>query len=101
MLDSSTIPARLREAPRWLLWRHEPNSDPNKKPRKVPYYANGRRRGATDTPEDRAALASFEEVREALATGGWSGAGFALGDGFQGVDIDDAEEHNLLDVAAA
>lgn len=101
MLDSSTIPAKLREAPRWLLWRHEPNSDPNKKPRKVPYYANGRRRGATDTPEDRAALASFEEVREALATGGWSGAGFALGDGFQGVDIDDAEEHNLLDVAAA
>lgn len=101
MLDPSKIPAGLRDARRWLLWRYEPSHDPNKKPRKVPFYISGRKRGATDTPEDRASLGSFEEVREALAAGGWSGAGFALGDGFQGVDIDEAEDHNLLDVVAA
>lgn len=101
MLDPSKIPAGLRDARRWLLWRYEPNHDPSKKPRKVPFYISGRKRGATDTPKDREALAPFEEVREALSAGGWSGAGFALGDGFQGVDIDEAEDHNLLDVVAA
>jgi hypothetical protein len=51
------VPALLRELPVWLL--HDRY--------KVPIYASGNnRRGATDTPEDRDELVSFEDAAAAL-----------------------------------
>jgi RecA-family ATPase len=94
--DTETLrtepPARMRNAKRWLLWKliQAPGA---KKPRKVPFYCDGSpRRGALDTPEDTARLATFEDALEALGRGGYTGLGFALGpDGsgfWQGIDLD-------------
>jgi hypothetical protein len=93
--EFADIPAAMRAARRWLLWKSEPNADPAKKPRKTPWYVQGQRRnGALDTPEDTARLATFDEALAALRGGGYAGLGFALGpDGtgnaWQGVDLDD------------
>lgn len=92
--DYSDLPQWLKAARRFLLWRLVP--DPaRKKPRKVPYYVSGALRGTTDTPEDSAALANFDEALAALQQrpGFYTGIGFALGpDGaggyFQGIDLD-------------
>ena len=103
--NSFHVPSLMRQARRWLVWRAEPNTDPSKKPRKVPYYANGCRRGKTDTPEDWASLVSFDEAQAALHQAARNGApytgfGFALGpDGsgsfWQGVDLDDLTDNRL------
>ena len=92
------LPQQLVNARRWMLWETVPEPDPTKKARKVPYYANGKRRGPTDTPEDWAQLATYDEVLDALVgdvVDTWNpvGIGFALGpDGsgghWQGVDLD-------------
>ncbi len=94
------IPAEMKAAERWLLWKSEPNADPTKKPRKVPYYATGeRRQGALDTPEDITRLVSYEEACAALQhIPGYAGLGFALGpDGtgqhWQGIDLDNLDQH--------
>jgi hypothetical protein len=77
---------------RWLLWKFEPQE--NSKPKKVPYYASGKKRnGKLDSPEDIAQLVSFDEVQMVLSQGGYTGLGFALGadnnGGFwQGIDFD-------------
>lgn len=98
VLDSNPtaphLPEQMTEARRWLLWKSVPNNDPSKKPRKMAFYVNGNPRGKTDTPDDYARLATYEEARAALARGGFAGLGFALGpDGtgnhWQGVDFDD------------
>lgn len=105
--DFPDIPAAMKAARRWLLWRAEPNSDATKKPRKVPYYANGARRwGALDGEEDWARLVSYPEACAALvnAQGGpapYAGLGFALGpDGtgqhWQGIDLDNLAQHPEL-----
>jgi len=40
---------------RWLLWKSEEQE--NAKPKKIPYYANGKKRnGKLDSPEDLARL---------------------------------------------
>jgi hypothetical protein len=88
------IPAAMRGAKRWLLWQSKPNPDTTKKPRKVPFYSNGKpRTGTLDTPEDQASLAPFDDALLALQTGRYTGLGFALGpDGtgghWQGIDLD-------------
>ncbi len=99
------IPEAMREAPRWLVWISEANDEPGKKPRKVPCYTNGRGRGKTDTEEDCAAMASFEEAIEALASDKYAGLGFALGpDGtgnhWQGIDLDDIPGRAGLELVA-
>lgn len=91
------IPTSMRATRRWLLWKSIPV--PGKKPRKVPFYVNGKpRNGVLDTPEDLAQLGSFEDVAAALASGQYTGMGFALGpDGtgnfWQGVDLDNIAAH--------
>ncbi len=100
--NKSTWNAMLK-AKRWLVWRSQPNADPTKKPRKVPCYTNGQQRnGALDTPNDTEQLSPYEDALDALATGQYSGLGFALGlDGkkhWQGVDLDDIEDNNLSEV---
>ena len=94
--DYADLPDAMREARRWLVWRRVPK--PGKKPRKVPYYADGAKRGPTGTPEDTARLATFAAALTALQSGAYAGLGFALGpDGtgnyWQGVDLDDVAEH--------
>ena len=93
-LDPDTLPVVMRSVQRWLVWRLEPNADQEKKPRKVPYYTNGFRRGATDTEADLAMLATFEDALRVFQNGRFTGLGFALGpDGsgncWQGIDLDD------------
>ena len=61
-----------------------------KKPRKVPYYANGtRRHGKQGDEADRDALTSYEKAKSALEYG-YQGLGFAFlpDDGLIGIDID-------------
>lgn len=95
--DYAEIPAQMKAARRWLLWRSE--TDPDRpKPRKTPYYANGQRRhGALDSAEDVARLATFDEAIAAL-TPDHAGLGFALGPDeaggcWQGIDLDELESH--------
>lgn len=87
---AEAIPPALRARPQWLLWRFEQQAG-EKKPRKVPYYANGRRRtGEQGCAEDRAALVTLDVAVEALASSDRSGIGFAFlpGDGLIGIDLD-------------
>lgn len=92
--DFDNLPAEMRNASRWLVWRSEPNANPSKKPRKVPYYPNGKRRSGTlDSPADVAQFGTFDEAVRALEIGNYTGLGFTLGaDGtgncWQGVDLD-------------
>lgn len=94
-IDADTLPASMRAARRWLVWKSIPNPDPAKKPRKIPFYVSGRpRHGTLDDAADLAQLASFDDAQRALASGQYAGLGFALGpDGtgnhWQGVDLDD------------
>lgn len=105
-IDADTLPASMRAARRWLVWRSVPNPDPTKKPRKVPYYVSGKpRHGRLDDDADRAALATFDDASRALAGGQYAGLGFALGpDGtgahWQGVDLDDLAGRPELAVLA-
>ena len=96
------MPALMRERSQWLLWRLEPN--PGKpKPRKVPYYANGRiRHDKQGSAGDRSALVTFEQALVALAAGDWAGLGFAFlpDDGLIGIDIDGAIDPATGEVSA-
>lgn len=73
-------------------------------PEKKPYYVNGQKRGATDTPEDLAQLSSYEDAKAAATNHpGWM-LGFALGpDGngghWQGIDFDKVVANGLGDLA--
>lgn len=92
------IPDAMKAARRWLLWRAE-KVEGQDKPRKVPFYSSGNKRNGTlDTPQDRARLDTFDGALGRLATGKYTGLGFALGpdeDGqsWQGIDLDDIAEH--------
>lgn len=91
-LDHSSIPAALKTARQWLIWRLE-NKPGAKKPAKMPYYANGKRRtGQQGSDADRAALVSFDEALAAMGARQADGIGFAFlpGDGFIGIDLDNA-----------
>lgn len=96
--DFAALPASMAQARRWLLWRSIPATDPNKKPRKVPYYACGTpRNGVLDTDEDRARLATLDDAIAALASGSYTGLGFALGadetgQHWQGIDLDNIDD---------
>lgn len=101
------IPDEMRDAARWLVWRSIPQAE-GKKPRKVPFYADGTpRSGKLDTAEDWAKLATFHDAVAALSRGGYSGLGFALGpdgsgDVWQGIDLDGIPERpELKEIARA
>jgi len=97
--DFSNLPPAMLQAKRWLLWKCVPNKDPAKKDRKIPFYTNGQpRSGDMDTPHDTSRFASLEEALRVFETrpGKYSGLGFALGDGWQGIDLDDFAKHPEL-----
>jgi RecA-family ATPase len=80
--EFDNLPDEMRNSGRWLLWKSEPNPDPTKKPRKVPYYADGqRRKGVLDSPTDMAKLATFNNALlkgSLLAASGGVGKSFLL-----------------------
>jgi len=98
--QSSTL-ATMQAQPRWLLWRSEPNKNSSGKGRKVPYYANGKRRGGKlDVDTDLQQLVTYAEAHKVLTQGEYTGLAFALGpDGsgcrWQGVDLDNVVKNNL------
>lgn len=61
------LPAEVRAAHGWLVWRLvQRQGEP--KPRKVPYYiSGGARKGRQGSSDDRAQLATFDEARARLA----------------------------------
>jgi len=98
----AAVPARLRTARQWLIWRLEAHTG-EKKPRKVPYYADGKRRtGQQGSEADRARLVDFEAAIAAVAAREASGIGFAFlpGDGLIGIDIDGAIDADTGEIAA-
>ena len=88
------FPSELKSIKQWLVWRFEDNPT-GKKPRKVPYYVSGNRRtGKQGSDDDRAALATYQAASDAVASGEYTGLGFALlpGDGLVGIDLDGITE---------
>jgi len=86
----SNFPPELCQLPQWLVWRFE-SSDTSTKPRKVPYYVNGKRRtGTQGSDTDRASLVTCDIASDAVASGQFDGTGFAFlpGDGLIGIDLD-------------
>jgi hypothetical protein len=77
----NNVPLKMKGAKRWLL--HDRN--------KVPYYTTGRkRRGPLDGVTDTSRLDTFDNALAALAAAldRFAGLGFALGGGWQGIDLD-------------
>ncbi len=92
---SESVISIMKAQRRWLVAN----------PEKVPYYTTGGRRVATDTSEDLAQLAAYDEAKAVLAArgDGWH-LGFALGpDGtgghWQGIDLDKVVDNRLAEVA--
>lgn len=84
-------PAALADRAQWLLWRYEPGETPEKKPRKMPYYADGGRRWKEQGSErDRSHLVPFATALAAAGRGDFDGVGFAFlpDDGLLGIDLD-------------
>lgn len=76
-LHSLTCPDDIRKLPAWLTWRYETVA-PEEKPRKVPYYASGKRRSGTQgAPEDVAQLVTFDAAVSAASRRGHDGVGMA------------------------
>lgn len=92
-------PSEMQSARRWLLWSREPRRKPDGSTHdaKVPKYTTGeRRRGDLGNDADR--LATYAEACAALTLWGdqMAGLGFALGDGWQGIDFDKTHERPAL-----
>jgi len=79
------IPAALRRETRWMLWRLEWDTD---RWSKVPKRASG----GNAKSNDPATWTDFEAIQAAYGRGGFDGIGYALGDGFVGVDLDDCRD---------
>lgn len=76
---AANVPAQLKDTASWLVWKYKKNVDPAKKPLKVPYYVNGRKRiGAIGTRADRQKLSSFTKAQEVWLSGEYDGLGFAV-----------------------
>ena len=85
------VPLKLREARRWHGFKIIPNPDPTKKPLKIPVNLLGITADAT-SPDN---WSSFDAAFTALQAGKFDYLGFALGDGYQGIDLDDIEINHL------
>jgi hypothetical protein len=87
--DYLQVPLAMRQGKRWLLHKY-----------KIPHYANGIvRNGELDGDVDKSNLVTFDQALVALQNGGYSGLGFALGEGWQGIDLDKVEENGLQALA--
>lgn len=77
ILSQSDLPNELRDANRWVLWRHEGGKKP-------PIAPDGRKINLLDST----GWLTFDEALAALQTANADGIGFVLGDGFGGIDLD-------------
>ena len=96
------LPQAMQERRQWLLWRFE-QFEGDKKPRKVPYWANGqKRKGKQGADADRAKLTDFDTALDTLEKRRFDGIGFAFlpGDGLIGIDIDGAIDTETGEVSA-
>jgi primase-polymerase (primpol)-like protein len=96
------IPDRLKAERRWVCWRFERRSDKGGKARwtKVPINPRTGRPASSTDPQT---WGPFQEAYDYYLARKLGGIGFMLGDGFAGVDWDDAvnpETGNLADWAA-
>ena len=95
------VPEALRSLPHWLLWKLEEKPGA-KKPAKMPYYANGKRRtGQQGSAPDRAALADYSTAAAAVAQHQATGMGFAFlpDDGLIGIDLDNMVDANTGEIS--
>lgn len=85
----SSIPHAMKDAKRWGLWRMEPRKK-GEKPTKIPYSTSGRRASSSRLQD----WSTFDDACAVLATGEFSGLGFAFGrnDGLVGIDLDDCRD---------
>lgn len=101
-LSPPTVPVALRHLKNWLVWRLVPKDD-QPKPSKIPYYVGGAPRpGRQGTPEDRAALVTFDEALACLqrSAGYYTGVGFApfADSGVVALDFDKCvDERGVID----
>ena len=78
--------AEMKAECRWLLHKN-----------KRPYYIDGSpRSGELDSPEDSSHLAIYDQAKATLSANPtkFSGLGFALGNGWQGIDLDKIDTEN-------
>ena len=76
-LTQIQVPDQLRKLQGWLIWRYEQRPG-EAKPRKVPYYAGGGRRGAHGTASDRGQLVTADVALAQAARKGFNGIGLAM-----------------------
>lgn len=81
-LNTAGIPEELKAVPRWLLWRFTWSGG---KWAKKPFTSNGTPASSVDPTH----WASFDSAALAFSLGDFDGLGFALGDGYHGIDVDD------------
>jgi hypothetical protein len=81
-----SIPQELRDLPRWVVWRWEPDPEKPDKPRKPPFCAADLRRHASSTNE--ATWSTFEKALSVIERGKADGLGFALEAPYVLVDLD-------------
>lgn len=87
MTEFLNVPLAMRESNRWLNYRLEPDPKHPEKPRKVPMRAT--QIGVRASSTDPKTWASFNTAIAALFSApDYAGPGFALGDGWVGVDCD-------------
>jgi primase-polymerase (primpol)-like protein len=87
------IPAEMRVAHRWVVWRYEQRDG---RRTKVLYNPNTGRRASSTNP---GTWATLDEALRALASGRYAGLGFVLGGGFAGVDLDKCRDAHTGEIA--
>ena len=88
-LSLGNIPKRLKEMPRWILWKYTRIETP-KGPKwtKTPHSAtNGHKIDATNFDNGVDFITAAQSLKTKKAT--FDGLGFLLGDGIAGIDVDD------------
>lgn len=85
-IDLGQVPLAMREEKRWVNHRAD----------KVPCDANGKPIDATNPANH---LTVEDALENAIASNGKLGLGFALGDGWQGIDLDNVEANSLQALA--
>jgi putative DNA primase/helicase len=101
----ANVPADLKALPIWLLWKSETATEATKKDKKIPYYADGKKRsGALDSPSDRSRLVSFDDIMRLYESDRdhYMGPGVALGKvphtaiQISGIDPDDSIHGGII-----
>jgi AAA domain/Primase C terminal 2 (PriCT-2) len=80
-IREKNIPQKLRDLPHWVIWRYERAATDAKdaKPRKMPYYPDGGKRGGIlGGEQDVARLQSFRQAIDAAKRRGFDGVGLAI-----------------------